>query len=148
MPDKPTFTGSSKLDERFGFKPTTVVDVTPPEPDPTIPPADDPNEIWEAPSGYLRCARHQVFSLLLIRRDGIQLMVPYSSLDSGEGRFNGDKFVFRFFRGDAAYEATLEGPITYLQRVVDKIAGGKAELIRANGVEITSVTWEAVDEEE
>jgi len=145
--DTSSFTGKSKLDEKFGFKPTTVVDVSP-ETDPTIPPADDPNEIWEAPSGYLRCARHQVFSLLLIRRDGIQLMVPYSAVDSGEGRFNGDKFVFRFFRGDAAYEATLEGPITYLQRVVDKIAGGKAEMVRANREEITSVTWEAIKEEE
>ena len=71
---KPTFTGSPTLDERFGFKPTTVVDVTP-EIDPSEPPKEE--DVWEAPSGYLRCARHQVFSLLLIRRDGVQLMVPY-----------------------------------------------------------------------
>jgi len=143
--EKPTFTGSPTLDERFGFKPTTVVDVTPPEPDPSEPPSDP--DVWESPSGYLRCARHQVFALELIRRDGVLTVIPYSAIDSGDGRFNGDRFQFRFFRGDAAFEATLEGTITHLQRVVDKIAGGKAELVRANGDEIRVVTWEAIAEE-
>jgi hypothetical protein len=49
-------------------------------------------------------------------------------------------------REDAAYEAMIEGTITYLQRVMDKIADGKAGLIRANGDEIRVVNWEPVPE--
>lgn len=75
-------------------------------------------------------------------------MIPYSAIDAGEGTFNGSKFTFRFFKGEAAYEAVIEGPIAFLQRVVDYLSGGKAEKIQANGDEITSVTWEAVEEPE
>jgi len=88
-----------------------------------------------------------VFALDLIKRDGTLIMIPYSAVDSGDGKFNSDKFTFRFSRGDAAFEATREGTITHLQRVVDKIAGGKAELLRANGDEIRLVSWEAIAEE-
>jgi hypothetical protein len=107
--DKSSITGSPTLDERFGFKPTptTTVDVSP-EIDESKP-TEYLDEIWEAPSGYLRCARHQVFALELIKRSGELCMIPYSAIDSGTGKCNGDKFSFIFFKGEAAYEATIEG---------------------------------------
>ncbi len=77
---------------------------------------------------------------------GTLSLISYGAIDSREERVNSDKFILQFFRGDAAYEATIEGTITHLQRVVDKICGGKAELIRANGDEIRVVTWSAVEE--
>jgi hypothetical protein len=110
------------------------------------PPKDE--DVWEAPSGYLRCARHQVFAVELIKKDGELLVIPYSAVEIGSGKFNGDRFAFRFVNGDVLYEAVIEGTITHTQRVVDKIAGGKAEMIRANGDEIRSVTWAPVKEEE
>jgi hypothetical protein len=48
--------------------------------------------------------------------------------------------------GGTAYEATIEGTIAHLQRVADKIAGGKAELITANEDEIRVMTWSAMEE--
>lgn len=53
-----------------------------------------------------------------------------------------------FFRGDAAFEASIEGPVTQMQRVTDKLSGEKAQLVRANGDEIRSVTWFPVAAEE
>lgn len=144
MEKKPSFTGSSKLDERFGLKPTVLVDVDA-APDPEIPPEDDS---WEAPSGYLRCAKHQVFSVVLVAKDRKQIMIPYSLIESGSGTFNGDQFVFRFTRDETLFEATITGTITHMQRVFDKLAGGKAEMIRANGDELRSVTWAPVVEPE
>lgn len=141
---KPSFSGSSRLDERFGLKPTDLVDVKD-EDDPSIPPDD---ETWEAPTGYLRCAKHQVFSVMLVHHDKSMLMIPYSAIDTGRGTFNGNQFTFRFFIGEAAYEAVIEGTITHMQRVADKIAGGKAEHVRANGDEIRNVTWAPAAEPE
>jgi hypothetical protein len=125
----------------FG-EPTPLVEVGA-EPDETLPPEDA--EVWEAPSGYLRCARHQVFSLMLIRKDKKFRIIPYGNIDEGEGVFNGVSFTFHFFVGRAKYAAVIEGMITHMQRVADKIAGGKAELVRANGDEIRSVTWNVVE---
>lgn len=147
---KPTSpTGHRGLDELiFGPKPSTRVDATapPPEPDETAPPEDA--DVWEAPSGYLRCTRHQVFSVMLIRKDKKFRIIPYNNIDEGEGVFNGDSLTFHFFVGEVKYAAVIQGTITHMQRVADKIAGGKAELVRANGDEIRSVTWEPVVESE
>jgi hypothetical protein len=141
---KPSFTGSSKLDERFGLTPTDLVDVKD-EDDPTSPP-EDFEDYWEAPTGYLRCTRQQVFSLILVAKDKSMIMIPYSLIESGSGTFNGDRFAFRFTRDELLFEAVIEGTITHMQRVADKIAGGKAEHVRANGDEIRSVTWAPVEE--
>jgi hypothetical protein len=140
---KPSFTGSSKLDEKFGLTPTVLVDVNA-EPDPSIPPDD---ETWEAPTGYLRCTKHQVFSLMLVAKDKRMIMIPYSQIESGSGEFNGNQFTFRYTRDELLFEAVIQGTITHMQRVADKIAGGKAEHVRTNGDEIRSVTWEPVAEE-
>lgn len=140
---KPSATGSRWMDESLGFGKEKPPIAAAAEED--APPKDD--DVWEAPTGYLRCARHQVFAVELVQKSGVMLVVPYSAIDGAEGKFNGDRFTFRFFRGEAAYEAAIEGTITHTQRVMDKIAGGKAELVRANGDEIRSVTWYAVEAE-
>jgi hypothetical protein len=139
---KPSFTGSSKLDERFGLKPTVTVDVKD-EDDPDTPPENF--EVWESPGRELRATKHQVFSVQLIHRDGSLRMIPYSAVDAGAGKYNGDRFTFRFWVGEAAYEATIEGTIKHTQRVVDYFCAGKAEMIRANGEELRSVTWELLE---
>jgi hypothetical protein len=138
--DPKGFTGNPRLDKMLGF-PTETVDVNPDE----TPPQDP--DIWEAPSGYIRTTRTMVFSLILIKKNKEFLMIPYSAIESGTGVFNGDTFRFTFFIGEAAYEATIVGTVTHMQRVCDKIAGGKAEMIRSNDEEITSITWEPVPEE-
>jgi hypothetical protein len=86
-----------------------------------------------------------VFSLLLIRKDKKQKMIPYGNIDDGEGVFNGNSFTFYFFVGKVKYAAVIEGTVTHMQRVAEKIAGGKAEIVRANGDEIRSVTWDVAE---
>jgi hypothetical protein len=97
-----------------------------------------------------RWSRHQVFALLLHCSDGRRWLIPYGSLlPSDTGKIGDKRFQFQFALGERLLEVVVTGTAGGdFDMVLDKIAGGKMELLKPVGDPVKSIVVRDLDEVE
>lgn len=95
------------------------------------------------PHGDGRSSRHQVHSVLVVDDGGEMWLVVYSDLRSQKiGFHQGGEFRLRFFDVDQqAWDLIVTGSVEAVQKLIDKLATGKRELIYPSPDTIESIRF-------